>query len=60
MDNTQLSLEQLEGCNGGILMEAFAAYQIVKAIDGTTKERPINNAIYKAKREAPEPFKWML
>ena len=60
MDNTELSLEQLEGCNAGILMEALIGYEIVKAIDGTSKDRPINQAVNKARRETPKPFKWFL
>ena len=60
MDDTELSLEQLEGCNAGILTETLIGYKIVKAIDGTSKDRPINQAINKARRKMPEPLRWLL
>ena len=58
MNYTELSLEQLEHCNGGILMEALTAYKIVKTIDANSKERPINNAISEARQSTPGPFSW--
>ena len=60
MNNTELSLEQLEHCNGGILMEAFAAYQIVKTIDANSEDRLISNAIYEAKQTTPLPISHVL
>ncbi len=68
MNNTELSLEQLESCNGGLgfnpfvstIVQAAHGYIFAKSIDQQTKDRPINTALDKARKAVPEPLSWYI